>query len=243
MAGTTSLAVIDVSGLNRGSANALPQVAAAIRAACMGQGFFYVSGHGVPEAGIDAAAAASRNFFRLPTEQKALVRANQRHRGWHAMGGALMEGAKNTDRKEFFSMGLELPEDDPSVLAGEALRGPNQWPEFAPALQPAMSAYYEAMMALGARLMRAVVVNVGDLLRRWSNGRFASTPHRVVRRSGRERMPIATFHDPDFGATIDPRELGTPEGEAHYEPITAGQHILNCFDWAFGYRKTLAAAG
>ena len=273
---------------------------------------------------IDAAAGAARDFFHLPAEVKAGVKANARHRGWHALGGALMEGAKHSDRKEFFSIGLELPEDDPAVLAGEALRGPNQWPDFAPALRPAMGAYYDAMFGLGGRLLRAVavslgleegffapryrkplqrtqaifyppqsvgaeeevygvaphtdfgcitllwqdgngglqvrerqsgawidapplpgtlVVNVGDLLGRWSNDRFASTPHRVVNRSGRERMSIATFHDPDFGAVIDPRELGTPEGEARYEPITAGQHILNRFDQAFGYRKTLADAG
>ncbi|SHJ17051.1 Isopenicillin N synthase [Roseomonas rosea] len=322
MTDMTSLPVIDVSGLNTGSANAVPQVAAAIRAACMGPGFFYVSNHGVPDAVIGAAVEAARDFFHLPPETKARVRANARHRGWHAMGGALMEGAKHTDRKEFFSIGLELPEDDPSVLAGEPLRGPNQWPDFAPALRPAMSAYYGAMFALGGRLLRAVavsleleegffaprytkplqrtqaifyppqdvgaeeeifgvaphtdfgcitllwqdgngglqvrerqsggwidapplpgtlVVNVGDLLGRWSNDRFASTPHRVVNRSGRERMSIATFHDPDFGALIDPRDLGTPAGEARYEPITAGQHILNRFDQAFGYRKTLAA--
>ena len=324
MSGTIPLPVIDVSGLNAGSANAVPQVAAAIRAACTGPGFFYVSGHGVPEAVIAAAVGAARDFFHLPAETKALVRADARHRGWHAMGGALMEGAKHADRKEFFSIGLELPEDDPAVLAGEPLRGPNQWPDFAPALRPAMSAYYDAMRGLGGRLMRAVavsldleegffapryvkplqrtqaifyppqeaatedevfglaphtdfgcvtllwqdgngglqvrerqsggwidapplpgtlVVNVGDLLGRWSNDRFASTPHRVVNRSGRERMSIATFHDPDFGAVIDPRGLGTAEGEARYEPITAGRHILNRFDQAFGYRKTLVAAG
>jgi isopenicillin N synthase-like dioxygenase len=324
MADTTSLPVIDVSGLNEGSANAVPQVAAAIRAACTGPGFFYVSGHGVPEAVIAEAVSAARGFFQLPAEVKAGVKANARHRGWHAMGGALMEGARHSDRKEFFSIGLELPEDDPAVLAGEALRGPNQWPDFAPALRPAMSAYYDAMFGLGGRLLRAVavslgleegffapryrkplqrtqaifyppqsvgaeeeifgvaphtdfgcitllwqdengglqvrerqsgawidapplpgtlVVNVGDLLGRWSNDRFASTPHRVVNRSGRERMSIATFHDPDFGAMIDPRELGTPAEEARYEPIAAGQHILNRFDQAFGYRKTLAEAG
>ncbi|MBP0491927.1 isopenicillin N synthase family oxygenase [Roseomonas sp. SG15] len=324
MADTTSLPVIDVSGLNEGSANAVPQVAEAIRAACTGPGFFYVSGHGVPDTVIAGAVLATRDFFHLPPEVKAGVKANARHRGWHAMGGALMEGAKHSDRKEFFSIGLELPEDDSAVRAGEALRGPNQWPDFAPALRPAMSAYYDAMFGLGGRLLRAVavslgleegffapryrkplqrtqaifyppqnvgaedeiygvaphtdfgcitllwqddngglqvrerqsgawidapplpgtlVVNVGDLLGRWSNDRFASTPHRVVNRSGRERISIATFHDPDFGAVIDPRELGTPEDEARYEPITAGRHILNRFDQAFGYRKTLAAAG
>ena len=84
------------------------------------------------------------------------------------------------------------------------------------------------------------VINVGDLLGRWSNDRFASTPHRVVNRSGRERLSTATFHDPDFGAVIDPRELGAPA--PNYEPITAGQHILNRFDKAFSYRKSLAAA-
>ena len=86
------------------------------------------------------------------------------------------------------------------------------------------------------------VVNVGDLLGRWSNDRFASTPHRVINRSGRERFSIATFYDPDFGAMVDPRALGAAEGEARYEPVTAGQHILNRFDQAFGYRKRLAAA-
>ena len=49
--------------------------------------------------------------------------------------------------------------------------------------------------------------------------------------------------DPDWGAVIAPRELGTAEAEARHEPITAGQHILNRFDKAFSYRKTLAAVG
>ena len=80
-----------------------------------------------------------------------------------------------------------------------------------------------------------LVVNVGDLLARWSNDRFASTPHRVLNRSGRERMSIATFHDPDFGAMVDGRDLGATA--PRYEPITAGQHILNRFDAAFAYRK------
>lgn len=293
----------------------LPAVAAAIREACTGPGFFYLSGHGVAPEVIAAAVEAARRFFHLPAEVKALTRANLLHRGWHAAGGAVMEGATKPDLKEFYSMGLDLPADHATVLAGEKLRGPNQWPEQVPELRPAMEAYYAAMMALGARLLRAVaagldlapdffvphyrlplqrtqaifyppqppddadgfgvaphtdfgcitllwqddtgglevrdrssgewvaapplpgtlVVNVGDLLGRWSNDRFASTPHRVVNRSGHERMSIATFHDPDFSAVIDPRALGATE--PRYEPTTAGAHILGRFAQAFAYRK------
>jgi len=39
-----------------------------------------------------------------------------------------------------------------------------------------------------------LVINVGDLLGRWSNDRFASTPHRVINRSARSasRSPAST---------------------------------------------------
>lgn len=44
------------------------------------------------------------------------------------------------------------------------------------------------------------VVNTGDMLHRWSNGRFLSTPHRASNNSGAERYAIPYFchPDPDF---------------------------------------------
>lgn len=302
------LPVIDLSDPD------LPTVAAAIHAACTGPGFFYLRGHGVADATIEAAVAAARRFFHLAPAVKARTKANLLHRGWHAAGGAVMAGASKPDLKEFFSIGLDLPADHPSVLAGEKLRGPNQWPAEVPELQPAMEAYFAAMGVCGARLLAAValsldlpqdffaphytlplqrtqaifyppqpaddtdgfgvaphtdfgcitllwqdgsgglevrerqtgawiaappipgtlVVNVGDLLGRWSNDRFASTPHRVVNRSGHERMSIATFYDPDFAAPIDPRALGATA--PRHEPTTAGAHILGRFAQAFAYR-------
>jgi isopenicillin N synthase-like dioxygenase len=80
-----------------------------------------------------------------------------------------------------------------------------------------------------------LVVNVGDLLARWTNDRFRSTPHRVVNASGRERVSIAAFVDPDHDTPIAPVcALGT---EPRYAPTTCGEYILGRFDKAFAYRK------
>jgi isopenicillin N synthase-like dioxygenase len=80
-----------------------------------------------------------------------------------------------------------------------------------------------------------LVINVGDLLARWTNDRFRSTDHRVVNASGRERYSIAVFLDPDHDTPIVP---ATPGGEAaHYPPVTCGEYILSRFDRSFAYRS------
>jgi isopenicillin N synthase-like dioxygenase len=229
-----------------------------------------------------------------------------------------MYEAIKPDFKEFFSIGLELPEDDPCVVAGEALRGPNQWPDFMPELRVALDAYYEEIGMAGADLLKAVavglgiepgffepkygkrlqrtqmvyypphppmaetdqfgvaphtdygcitllyqdnsgglqvrelgnnswidatpiegslVVNVGDLLARWSNDRFRSTLHRVINKSGHERYSIATFYDPTYGAVVDPCDLGIEAASSLYPPVAAGDYILKRIDDSMAYRK------
>jgi isopenicillin N synthase-like dioxygenase len=72
-----------------------------------------------------------------------------------------------------------------------------------------------------------LVVNIGDLLQRWSNERYFSNQHRVTNRSGRERLSIATFYDPDFTSMVDPRDLGLPSGEVpRHMPVSAGDYIM-----------------
>jgi isopenicillin N synthase-like dioxygenase len=80
-----------------------------------------------------------------------------------------------------------------------------------------------------------LVVNVGDLLARWTNDRFRSTPHRVVNASGRERVSIAAFVDPDHDTPIEP--VCAPDTAARYAPTTCGEYILGRFDKSFAYRK------
>lgn len=79
------------------------------------------------------------------------------------------------------------------------------------------------------------VVNVGDLLARWTNDRFASTPHRVVNASGRERLSVAMFVDPDWDAVVEP--VVRP-GEAPRHPTVRCADYVNArYDEAFRYRR------
>jgi len=49
-----------------------------------------------------------------------------------------------------------------------------------------------------------LVCNVGDMLERLTGGRFVSAPHRVLNRSGQERLSFPLFYDPDFDAVMTP---------------------------------------
>jgi isopenicillin N synthase-like dioxygenase len=83
----------------------------------------------------------------------------------------------------------------------------------------------------------SLVVNVGDLLARWSNDRFRSTLHRVINKSGHERYSIATFYDPTYGAVVDPCDLGVDAATSLYPPVAAGDYILKRIDDSMAYRK------
>ena len=65
------------------------------------------------------------------------------------------------------------------------------------------------------------VVNTGNSLSRWTNGRFLSTKHHVINSTGEGRYSIPTF----FGANLDAEircvpTCDTPEHPAEFPPIT-----------------------
>ncbi|GFH20353.1 oxygenase-like protein [Haematococcus lacustris] len=65
------------------------------------------------------------------------------------------------------------------------------------------------------------IVNLGDMLERWTNGRYRSTLHR-------ERYSLAAFLDPNFDARVECLpQCCSADRPARYPPTTAGQHILD----------------
>ncbi|PZO81215.1 MAG: isopenicillin N synthase family oxygenase [Mesorhizobium amorphae] len=86
------------------------------------------------------------------------------------------------------------------------------------------------------------VMNVGDILARWSNDQFVSTPHRVINRSGRERYSQPFFFDPSMDETIEALPACVPEGSApKFEPVLYGDYLMERIDKNYHYRKKQAA--
>ena len=48
------------------------------------------------------------------------------------------------------------------------------------------------------------VINIGNVMQTWTNGRFSSTPHRVINRSNRDRYSIPLFVNPSYDVTVKP---------------------------------------
>ena len=82
-----------------------------------------------------------------------------------------------------------------------------------------------------------LVVNIGDLLERWSNRRYHSTVHRVINSSGRERLSLVLAYDPNFETLVDPRAFCAQGEEPQDEPIACGDYLLWRFRKAFSYRQ------
>ena len=104
-----------------------------------------------------------------------------------------------------------------------------------PALQVLNSA---GQWIMAPPLPGCFIVNVGDLMARWTNGYFSSTVHRAINRSGRRRYSIPFFFGTNSETLIDvlPTCQG-PERPARYPAITAGDYIRSRFDDTYFHRQ------
>ncbi|MBX9700267.1 MAG: isopenicillin N synthase family oxygenase [Acetobacteraceae bacterium] len=86
------------------------------------------------------------------------------------------------------------------------------------------------------------VVNTAEMLGRYSNDRFAPTPHRVVNAGREPRYAIPFFYGPDNDAVIRvvPSCI-SPETPPRYEPLLYLDHRLKLNRTNFAHRQ--AAAG
>ncbi|MEM9431068.1 MAG: 2-oxoglutarate and iron-dependent oxygenase domain-containing protein [Pseudomonadota bacterium] len=157
-----ALPVIDLSGLFPGEAADKREVATALGQAARTSGFFYITGHGIPQAQIDAIFAASRAFHGKPRsfKMKWWSGFTTNHRGYVPFEENGSDFPKTINFYEAWDMSHEAPADHPDYLAGWRMTGPNVWPDI-PGWRETVSGYYQAVFDLGLRLLDALALELG----------------------------------------------------------------------------------
>ena len=304
--------LIDVSGFLAGTPGAAAVAAQQLRYAFENVGFYYLAGHGVPQALIDTAYAEAARFHALPDETKLAVKVDEHNIGYMPIAkkpppNAAAQGKKPSQNEAYFLRREKTP-DHPDVTSNRRFHAMNKWPDEAaiPGFRAHMLEYIATMEALCRKLVRlyalaldlpetffdqgfaephmilrmsrypaidasddtvnslvahtdsgfmtllppnkvqgleiklpdgrwmeapgiegAFVVNGGDILHRWTNERFLSTPHRVRNLSGGLRYAVPFFCDPNHDTMIECLpSCQSSERPAKYPPIRMGDYAL-----------------
>ncbi len=298
--------IIDIGALFDDSESGLNAVASEIAFAYSQVGFGLIINHGVEQTLINDLFTASRRFHRLPHAEKMRIEINEFQRGFLPIKTGDTPGEAKPNQCDSFMALHELGPDDPDVLAGAPMAGPNQWPQGLPGFREALTAYELAMHQLGRRLVQTIavalgtgvtdldqhfvrpttflrllhypplptaspkdlfgaaphsdygfvtilaqddvgglqvsntdgkwidvpcipgsfVINTGDILHRWSNGRFISTPHRVQSSAERHRYSIAFFFDPGLHTEIAPLPSCISAEHPVQTPVIYGDYLM-----------------
>jgi isopenicillin N synthase-like dioxygenase len=128
-----------------------------LRRAARDTGFFYLTGHGIPEADFDRVFAVSRAFFALPEAAKLSVQMvkSPHFHGYNRAGAEITRNAR--DWREQFDIGPEaqaLPRGVDSAPWARLI-GPNLWPAALPDLRPVTLAWHARLNALSVELLEA----------------------------------------------------------------------------------------
>ncbi|WP_117234975.1 isopenicillin N synthase family dioxygenase [Vibrio maerlii] len=311
-----NLPIIDISALANPDTTQWQDVVEAIDKACRDTGFFYVTGHGIPEQQFASVEAMASQFFALSEQekQKINIQHSANHRGWGQVSAEQLDPNGPKDFKETFDMALDLSPYHPQVSRCPDLYGPNQYPNLE-GFVSLVHQHYELTMQVGLRILKAMaialkqpedfftqsfnlpisvlrfihyppqesmsngagahtdygcitllyqdqtgglqvqgvdgewvdappvensfVVNIGDLMQRWTNDRYKSTAHRVTSPTqGVTRFSMPFFVEPDFDTVVKTLDscLALDE-ETRYPPITAGDWILSRFSDTYEYRS------
>lgn len=85
-------------------------------------------------------------------------------------------------------------------------------------------------------LENALVINIGDLMSHWTNDRFRATRHRVINRSGRERVSFACFGNTNYHALIECIPSCCDDNNpARYPPVKSGDYLMSAIKRTYAY--------
>ncbi|KAA3467853.1 feruloyl CoA ortho-hydroxylase 1-like [Gossypium australe] len=210
--------------------------------------------HGVPKELLDSLKQTAHNFFGLPPEKKAVYRKEVSPSPLVKYGTSFApEKEKALEWKDYISMAYT--NDD------EALQ---QWP--VECRTPFRYGYsYNLITRRNWRLVvkvpqdvnmekkgewvaippipGALVINIGDMLQIWSNGRYKSAERRVRTTSTKSRVSIPIFTSPLPTQKIAPLpQVVEKDGAARYREFLFSDYMNNFFGNAHDGKKSLEFA-
>lgn len=160
-----TLPIIDVTPFVTGGTEAeRRRVARQIREVCIDIGFFYITGHGIPQTELDRVLEFGHRFFELPEEQKMSLAIDRggSNNGYVRFGGVdpASYGEAQPDLKERFIMAREL-------FPGEAERGSfragrSRWPDdtLLPGFGDFLKGHIARRVALAQKVVRAFALSL-----------------------------------------------------------------------------------
>ena len=320
-AALNEIPIFDANACFDGEPGALEALAGQVRHAQEDIGFYYLTGHGIPQDVIDRTFDAVAGFFALPGDEKIALKVNEHQIGYIPPKASLLKtsGIENNtklDTNEAFQLMRDRSPDDPKVAAGIRFNGLNQWPdgERVPGLRATMAEYHDVMSRLGWRMLPvyalalgldpnylfqyfrephfinrnahyapgaveenqfglaphsdhgfvtflplsevpglevktqggnwiaapyvpgAMLINTGEFLNRWTNGRFIATPHRVVPPK-KDRYALTFFFNCNDETVADPMPTCIePGAEPKYEPMSFHDFFITYMDGNYIYR-------
>jgi len=280
------IAIIDLSDIDSPDPARRARLAQEVARASKEVGFFYIVNHGIEAASVQRMFDVAKDFFDLPEADKmeVAIARSPLFRGYIPSNHIGVDQKLKANLQEAFQIHLDLPANDPDVVAGKPMHGPNPWPSAMPSLKPDMTAYQQQLWALGQKMLPlfaqglglpedafspyftkpmimlrvlhyppqapddstesigtrahtdtgvftilaqdevggleiltkggewitvppipgSYVVNIGEMMKAWSDAIFSSTPHRVVNRYGLERYSVPFFVNPDYDTVFRP---------------------------------------
>jgi isopenicillin N synthase-like dioxygenase len=153
-----TIPVIDVGPYLAGVPGALEDTAHAIGAAAESLGFYFIGNHGIAPSLIDNVFAETQRFHELPLARKLEVQAIGKVIGYLPLGGQTQNTsiyAKSVypDSSASFYIKREFAPDHPDRLAKKPWVTDNRWPRDLAGFRETCLAYYDAMSALGHKML------------------------------------------------------------------------------------------
>ncbi len=161
------ISIIDLGPYLALEKGALEATAQKMAAACESLGFFFVANHGVAPSLVERVFAEAERFHALPLERKMKVAMVSRALiGYLPLGGQTQRHSTYgksvfPDSSASYYVHDEFAPDHPDRLAKKPWVFDNLWPADLPGFRETLLEYFQALDALGRRLLRVQAVSLG----------------------------------------------------------------------------------